>query len=128
MQSQRGGRCIVPTHLQPGTRRWVVGTMFWPLYPRERPSTHRTGGQGWVLQPVWKARKILVSPGFNPWMAQPIASHYTYHANPVTISRATLCSNVYTNTIKFLVRNKLHISRLCDLYYCPKVLKYFRES
>jgi hypothetical protein len=30
-----------------GTRRgWVVSTMLWPLYPRERPDTHCTGD--WV--------------------------------------------------------------------------------
>jgi hypothetical protein len=37
-------RGITPTHLQPGTRRWVVSTMHWLLYPRERPGTHCTGG------------------------------------------------------------------------------------
>ena len=85
-------------------------------------------GSGWVLQPVWKAQKILLSLWFNPWMVQPIASHYTYHAKPATMSRVTLWSNVYTNIIMFFVRYKHHITKQCDLYYCPKVMKYFIEQ
>jgi hypothetical protein len=42
-----GGRGTALLFLDLGTRRgWVVSTMPRPLYPRERPGTHCTGG--WV--------------------------------------------------------------------------------
>ena len=31
-------------HSQPSSRKWLVSTTLRPLYPRERPSTHCTGG------------------------------------------------------------------------------------
>jgi hypothetical protein len=46
-QAQTVDRGIAPSFLDPGARRgWMVSTMPWPLYPRERPGTHDTGG--WV--------------------------------------------------------------------------------
>ena len=127
MQSQRGGRCIVATHLQPSTRRWVVSTMFRLLYPRERPSTHCTRVRVGLAAGLESTENLGLTV-IQSLMAQPIASHYSYHAKPATISRATLWSNVYTNIIMFFVRYKHHITKQCDLYYCPKVMKYFREQ
>jgi len=44
--------------------------------PRKRPGVHCTGG--WVdPEPVWADAENLPPPGFNPWIAQPLASHYT---------------------------------------------------
>jgi hypothetical protein len=46
-RAQRGSRCIALLILNLGARRgWVVSTTPRPLYPRERPGTHCTGG--WV--------------------------------------------------------------------------------
>jgi hypothetical protein len=46
-QAQRVVRGIALSFLDLSTRRgWVVSTTPWPLYPRERPGTHCTGG--WV--------------------------------------------------------------------------------
>jgi hypothetical protein len=46
-RAQRGSRGIDVFILDLGARRrWVVSTTLRPLYPRERPSTHCTGG--WV--------------------------------------------------------------------------------
>jgi hypothetical protein len=46
-RAQRGNRGIAILILDLGARRgWVVSTMPRPLYPRERPGTHSTGG--WV--------------------------------------------------------------------------------
>jgi hypothetical protein len=46
-KAQRGGRGIALLFLDLGASRgWVVSTMSRPLYPRERPGTHCTGG--WV--------------------------------------------------------------------------------
>jgi hypothetical protein len=46
-QTQRVVRGIALSFLDPGARRWsVVSTTPRPLYPRERPGTHCTGG--WV--------------------------------------------------------------------------------
>jgi hypothetical protein len=58
------------------TRGWMVSTTPRPLYPRERPGTHCTGG--WVdlragLDVCEKSRR----PGFDPRTVQPVASHYT---------------------------------------------------
>ena len=80
MQAQKGGRGLAPNHLQTSTsRKWVVSTMPWPLYPRERSSTG-----GWMGLRVWSgwAQKVLPAPGLNPHVIQPIVSHYADHAIP----------------------------------------------
>ena len=46
-KAQRGSRCIALLFLQPRRQMgWMVNATPWPLYPRERPGTHCTGG--WV--------------------------------------------------------------------------------
>jgi hypothetical protein len=46
-QAHRAVRGVALSFLDPGARwGWVVSTMPQPLYPRERPGTHYTGG--WV--------------------------------------------------------------------------------
>jgi hypothetical protein len=46
-ESLEGGSGIALLFLDLGTRMgWVVSTTPWPLYPRDRPGTHCTGG--WV--------------------------------------------------------------------------------
>ena len=44
MQAQRKGGGIIPTHLQPDTMRWVVGTTLRPLCSRDRLSVRRLSG------------------------------------------------------------------------------------
>jgi len=56
---------------------WVVNATPQPLYPRERPCIHRTGG--WVdhsagLDGCGKSRP---PPGFDPRTVHPDASRYT---------------------------------------------------
>ena len=56
---------------------WVVNAKPRPLYPRERPGKHCTGG--WVhpslgLDGCGKSRP---QPGFDPRAFQPVASRYT---------------------------------------------------
>jgi hypothetical protein len=71
------GRGVALLILDLGARRgWVVSTMPWPLYPREKPGTHCTGG--WVgPRAGLDVRKISPPPGFDPWTIQPVASPYT---------------------------------------------------
>ena len=54
------------------------------LYPRERPCTHCTGGWVGPRTGLDKCEKSLSPPGFDPWTAQPIASHYTDYATRPT--------------------------------------------
>jgi hypothetical protein len=77
------GRGIALPFLDLGARReWVVSTTPRPLYPRERPSIHCTGG--WVgpragLDACEKShphREFFLSL-FDPRTVQPVASRYT---------------------------------------------------
>ena len=56
---------------------WVVSTTLRPLYPRERPGTHYTGG--WVSPRAGLAGcgKSRPPPGSDPRTVQPVASRYT---------------------------------------------------
>jgi len=54
--------------------RWVVHATLWPLYPQERPGTHRIGG--WVgprdgLDRCGKSPPPH-TPGFDPRTVQPV--------------------------------------------------------
>ena len=52
------------------------------LIPRERPSTHCTGGSlGGRMRQISSPPPPL---GFDPWTVQPVASLYTYYAIPAT--------------------------------------------
>jgi hypothetical protein len=56
---------------------WVVNATPRPIYPREKPGTHCTGG--WVGPMAGgdgfgKSRPLL---GFDPRTVQPVASRYT---------------------------------------------------
>jgi hypothetical protein len=56
---------------------WVVNATPRPLYPLERPGTHCIGG--WVAPRAGLdgCAKSSLSPGFDPWAVQPVASRYT---------------------------------------------------
>ena len=56
---------------------WAVNTTPRPLYPQERDSVLIVQGARWALEPVWTARNISSSPGFDPLTIQPVASRYT---------------------------------------------------
>ena len=62
---------------------WVVSNTPRPIYPRERPGTHCTGG--WVRPRAGLdgMQKISSSPGFDPRTVQPVASRYIDWAIPV---------------------------------------------
>jgi len=61
------GRGIALLFHDRGTRRGVSGQQHAPaaLYPRERPSTHCTGGWMGPRASLY-GRKISPPPGFNP--------------------------------------------------------------
>jgi hypothetical protein len=62
-ESPEGRRGIALLSLYLATRRgWVVSTTPRPLYPREGPGTHCTGGW-WVPGPVWTCARNLVHTG-----------------------------------------------------------------
>ena len=55
---------------------WVDSATPRPLYPRERPGTHCTGG--WVgPRAGLDGRGKSPLPGFNPRTVQPLTSRYT---------------------------------------------------
>jgi hypothetical protein len=61
-KGQEGSR-VITLLLDLGARRgWVVSNTPRPLYPKEKPGTHCTGG--WVLPgPVWTCEKNLAPTG-----------------------------------------------------------------
>jgi len=61
-KAQWGSRCIALLFLQPRRQMgWVIRATLRPLYPRERPGTHCTGG--WVGPPVWTSAENLAPTG-----------------------------------------------------------------
>ena len=74
-KTHRVSGSIVQLFLNLGTRRrCVVSITPRPSLPRERPSSHCTGG--WVgPEPVWIGAENLAPQGFDPWTFQPVASH-----------------------------------------------------
>jgi len=56
----------------------VVNATPRPLYPRERPGTHCTGGWVGPMVGMDGCGKSDRPPGFVPRTAQPVASRYTY--------------------------------------------------
>ena len=75
----RVGRGIALPYLRPRHWRWGwgVSTMPRPLYPRERPDTHCTGGWVGPRAGLDGCGKISPPPGFDPRTVQPVASRYT---------------------------------------------------
>ena len=83
VQSHRGIRGIALLFFDHGTRRgWEVSLTPRPLFtPRERPSTHCTGG--WVGPgPVRTGAENLAPPGFDLRTVQPVASRFTDWSTP----------------------------------------------
>jgi hypothetical protein len=73
----RVGRGIALLFLDLGARRgWVVSTMPRPLYPREIPSTHCTGGWMGLMAGLDVCEKSRPPPGFDPRTVQPVASRW----------------------------------------------------
>jgi hypothetical protein len=55
---------------------WVLNATFRPLYPRERPGTHCTGG--WCVSGSdWMGPESLPPPSFEPGSFWPATSRYT---------------------------------------------------
>jgi hypothetical protein len=76
--AQKVGRCIALLFLKLGARRWwVVSTTPRPLYPRERPGTHCTGGWVGPRAGLDMCEKSRPPPEFDPRTVQPVASRYT---------------------------------------------------
>jgi hypothetical protein len=72
-KAKRGGRGIALLFPDLGTRRgWVVSITPRPPYPRERPSTHCTGGWVGPRAGLDVCKKSLLPPGFNiPGLSSP---------------------------------------------------------
>jgi len=67
-----------------GTRRgWGVSVTPRPLYPRERPGTHCTGGWVGPRAGLDRCGKSRPPPGFDTRTVRPVASRYTDWATPV---------------------------------------------
>ena len=84
MKAHRGRRHILYSFFNLGARwGWVVNAMPWPLYPRERPSTHCI--EGWVGPRAGAdgCGKSRSPTGLNPQIVQPIVSRYTNCVIPV---------------------------------------------
>ena len=61
---------------------WVINTTSRPIYPRERPGTHCTGGWMDRRDGLDWCGKISPPPGFDPRTIQVLASRYTDCAIP----------------------------------------------
>jgi hypothetical protein len=61
---------------------WVVNFTPRPLYPRERPGNHRTGGWLGLRAGLDGCGKSRLPLGFDPRTVQPVASRYTDCAIP----------------------------------------------
>jgi hypothetical protein len=90
LQAHRGGRSSNLTNLQPSSRRkWMVSIMCLPLYARERPNTHCTGGCV-GLGATQNGTEILPPLSFNPPSAQSMVSHCTNYDLLATIIKQYL--------------------------------------
>jgi hypothetical protein len=72
----------------------VKGTL-WPLYPRERPGTHCTGGWVGLRAGLNGCGKSCHSSVFDPRTVQPVASHYTDWAVPTHKQRHCLLESQF---------------------------------
>ena len=79
MKVQRVSRSTALPFLRPRhlDRWWVVSTTLRPLYPRERPGTHCTGGWVGPRAGLDGCGKYRPQPGFDPRTVQPVVSRYT---------------------------------------------------
>jgi hypothetical protein len=87
--AHRGSRCIALPFLDHSTRRgWGVSVTPRPLFtpPRERPDTHCTGGWVGPRAGLDRCGKSRSPPGFEPRIAQPVASGYTDYTTPPVCS------------------------------------------
>ena len=57
---------------------WVVNVTLRPLYRRERPGTHCTGGRVGPSAGLDRCGKYRSSPGFDPRTVQLAVRHYIY--------------------------------------------------
>jgi hypothetical protein len=94
-EGPRGDRGIALLFLDLSARRgWVVSTTPRPLYPRERPGTHCTGGRVGPRAGLDVCKKYCPPPGFDPWTVQPVASRYTYWAIPAPTGQIAVPNTV----------------------------------
>jgi hypothetical protein len=59
---------------------WVINATLRPLYPRERPNTHCTGGWVGAGAVLGGCRNSRPSPGFDPRTVHPVAIRFTDYA------------------------------------------------
>ena len=105
---------------------WVVSTTPRPLYRRERPSTHRTGG--WVgpragLDGCGKSRP---PPGFDPRTIQPVASRYTDWAIPALELKKGWSKIPILHTPSWCALGQLYKRVPIFMWNNPRCLPYFR--
>jgi hypothetical protein len=119
--AQRVGRGIAVLFLDLGARRgWVVSITPQPLYPRERPGTHCTGGWVGLRAGLDAWEKSRPPPGFDPRTVQPVASRYTdWTTRPTRSVTQTLTNSVFRFVLSLLKFGKctawISNSRMCIL-------------
>jgi len=67
MEAQTGSRSIILLILYLDVGYWrVVKATIWPLYPRERPGTHNTGGWVGIAAGLDRCGKFRPNRSWNP--------------------------------------------------------------
>ena len=106
----------------------VVSAMPRPLYPRERPGTHCTGGWMGPRTGLDGCGKSRPPPGFYPRTVQPVASRYTDWAIPAHIRRG------YTTESRLPIQYPKNLAFLlilffkCSLHFWPGMSKDLNSS
>jgi hypothetical protein len=81
-QTKRGGRGIVPIHLQPALEGCGWSAPCSSRFTHAKDPVPIVQKARWALEPGWTAWKVSPSMGFDPKMVQAATSHYTNYAIP----------------------------------------------
>jgi hypothetical protein len=95
--AHRGIRGIALPFHDHGTRRgWVVSITPWPLFTPGKDPGPTAQEAGRVPAPVWTGvENLALTPGFDPWTVQPVASRYTDYTTRPTRNIGTMGKNVF---------------------------------
>jgi len=104
---------------------WVVNAR--PLYPRERPGTHCTGGWVGPGAGLDSCGKISPPPGFDPLTVQPVVSRYTDWATRPFIFRLSEVSLKSDKNYGYVTWRPVYIYVNISLNYSWNE-KCFRQS
>ena len=115
---------------------WVVSTTPRPLYLRERPGTHCTGGCVCPRTGLDGCGKSRPPPGFDARTIQPVASRYNNKHTRCNLFHYLKCVTTFSQQ-KYIWRFKpcqtlcrvdgwmfTYITKCCSSGLCPKSLGY----